>query len=658
MMGQPDTQEHWAWDLYEKGLTLIPLGTAGEEPPAYLVQRKATYEEAKEDWPKTPRERWADWQKFDPSHTQIEGWLNKYPGCNWAIVTGKEINVVDADDEAAIEFVQNNLTRTPWMVRTGHGAHFYYQVSPSLILKNSQEQGAKLDTRGVGGYVVAPGSTHSSGRQYTLEIDPSWPVDSIKDLPVLTGEDLQKIASYQKGTDGPGMVIGEGTRLQFDARQFAPGAEEGVAQGSRDANLVKLIGKWVNEGLGLDTIISKALAVDENNTPPLGEGTVIQKVQSVVGTHARNNIEEIRGRAAPIESSGLLIPISQLQASPPKWILEGVIPDDSIGMLFGPSSGGKSFAAIDMGLNIAAGNDWHGRENMRPGGVVYVCGEGRQGVANRIRAWEKFNDFPVDNLPFQITRGPIRFLDDGDKAALLEAVSAASAALGGSPTLIIIDTLNRNFGDGDENSTKDMTKFIDAITDVHKETEASVLIVHHTNLTDGDRARGNGSLKNACDFEIKHAMRSKEGDPEKIFTLVGKKMKDGSEMAPVDFALRVVTLGEDHRGKEYTSCAIEISHGDSAEGAALAERILPPSGARQEITYRVLSDYKALILSNQPDRIEITVERSDLNNRLKNELKLAKSDPGKSTTCIKDALAKNWLEDVNGVLLRLTQDVV
>ena len=649
-MTQEDLEQHWIWPLYEMGLTLIPLGTAGQEPPKYLVQRAGGVEQARNQWPKTPRERWADWQKHVPTHGQIEEWLLKYPGCNFAIVTGKEINVIDADDEAAVEFVRNNLTRTPWVVKTGKGAHFYYQVGHHLPIKNSADEGAKLDTRGFGGYVVAPGSIHPSGRQYTLEVDPAWPVDSVADLPMLSADDIDKINQYR---GAPTITVGPGTKLQFDASKFSPGTEEGVREGSRDANMAKLVGKWIQEGLPVNQIIAKALQVDANNTPPLGEAVVVQKIQSVLGTHFRNHKDELAEVRIPEPPSakGLLVSPAQLQASAPTWIIKGVMPTDSIGVLFGPSSGGKSFAAIDMALCIASGRDWHGRKLKRPGGVIYVCGEGQQGIANRVRAWEKHCGTPVDNLPIRFTTAPVRFLDPAAKSALMEAVQAELDALGGV-VVIIIDTLNRNFGDGDENSTKDMTNFIDAVTDVHKDTGATVLIVHHTGLSDGDRARGNGSLKNACDFEIKHSMVSKEGDSEKVFALVGKKMKDGSEMPMTQFALRVVALGLDEDGQEYGSCVIEQVSGDASEGAAIAERIVGLSENQRRMK-DALAAYRREIFANRPDIQQVTIERKMLLQMLKD----AGWEANKTSRGIDGLLTKKLISEVNGTLFEVTQHV-
>ena len=648
---QTSPDDHWVWPLYEKGLTLIPLGTAGEAPPRYLIQRAGGEDQARTQWPKTPRERWAEWQAHTPSHSQLEQWILKYPGCNFAIVTGKEINVVDCDNDEAVEFVRNNLTRTPWMVRTGKGAHFYYQVGHNLPIKNSADEGARLDTRGFGGYVVAPGSTHSTGRQYTLEVDPDWPIDSVSDLPMLSADDIDLIHRYQGGS---AVSVGQGTKLSFDATKHAPGLESGVREGSRDANLTRMVGKWIQEGLAVDKIIAKALNLDKQNTPPLGEPVVLQKIQSVLGTHFRRHGEELAEAViheAP-QAKGLLVGPAGLKASPPTWIIKGVMPTDSIGVLFGPSSGGKSFAAIDMALCIASGREWHGRKMNRPGAVIYVCGEGQQGIANRIRAWEKYHEVPVDNLPIRFTTAPVRFLDPSAKAALMEAVHAEVDALGDVVT-IIIDTLNRNFGDGDENSTRDMTNFIDAVTDVHKDTAATVLIVHHTGLTDGDRARGNGSLKNACDFEIKHSMVSKEGDPDKVFALVGKKMKDGSEMAATQFSLKVVTLGLDEDGDGYGSCVIEQVPGDAVEGGELAESMTRGMGANQKKTKEILAEYRARILTNLPEIEQVTIERQDLIEVMKS----VGCPPNKTADWISRAVKKGFLSPLNSLLFEVTKNV-
>ena len=73
---------------------------------------------------------------------------------------------MDADTEEGVAFMQSGVVSgTRRQVITAKGRHFYY--SGNANIRNSQ--GAHIDVRGMGGYVVAPGSVHESGHIY-LEV--------------------------------------------------------------------------------------------------------------------------------------------------------------------------------------------------------------------------------------------------------------------------------------------------------------------------------------------------------------------------------------------------------------------------------------------------------------------------------------------------------
>jgi AAA domain len=72
----------------------------------------------------------------------------------------------------------------------------------------------------------------------------------------------------------------------------------------------------------------------------------------------------------------------------------------------------------------------------------------------------------------------------------------------GAPTrLIIIETINRVLAGGDENSSVDMGKLIDMLSQIQLRTGAHVLVVHHSPI-EGGRLRGHSSLLGACDTTI------------------------------------------------------------------------------------------------------------------------------------------------------------
>jgi len=643
---QTDIDSHWIWPLVEQGLTVFPLGSVGEYPPHWAIERAGGVEKARQTWPKMPRGPWKDWQRAHPSDAQITQWLMQHPACNFAIATGKEVDVVDADDAEAIAWVRANLTRTPWVVRTGKGAHFYYQTNERLTLKNSVDEQAKLDTRGFGGYVVAPGSQHPSGARYELDVDPAWPVDTIKDLPCLSADDLEKIAGYKRERLG-----GSGGNLAgFDASRFAPASEQGAREGGRNNNLARLVGGWIQQGYSIDQVLARAMQTNKGNQPPLAEAEVLAVVQSVAGTHLRNNADkalEQHVEAAP-DPKRLLLHPSELRSQAPSWLIKGVMPSSGLGLIYGPSGTGKSFAVIDMALCIAAGRDWHGRKLKRQGGVIYVCGEGQQGVANRLRAWEKHTGVTLDGLPMRVTRVPVRFLDAASVQALVDAIEAEIESMGGV-CAIVIDTLNRNFGDGDENAAKDMTRFLDAATDLQKHLGATVLVVHHTGHADGDRARGSSALRASMDFEI----QLKPGEDGAPFSLIGRKMKDGSEMPPASFSLKTIAMGVDEDGEEYGSCVIDLVPGDALEGAEIAAGLMRKLGANEQKMLNVLTDHKRKLLTNRPDLTDILIERKELILALK----AAGIAENKTSRQIDIAVGKKWLLPTNKVLFLISEAI-
>lgn len=145
------TKNEMAWDLWHRGLTVLP---------AHPIQKR-------------PLVSWERYQVEEVSEDLMNYWTSsaKFAECNWALVTGKEYVVVDADSLDAMIWVENNLPYTPLRVRTSRGKHYYFRSNPNCPVKSSANPDVKIDVRGQGGIVIAPGSIHQSGKTYTLEYD-------------------------------------------------------------------------------------------------------------------------------------------------------------------------------------------------------------------------------------------------------------------------------------------------------------------------------------------------------------------------------------------------------------------------------------------------------------------------------------------------------
>ncbi|MEL7303980.1 MAG: AAA family ATPase, partial [Pseudomonadota bacterium] len=77
------------------------------------------------------------------------------------------------------------------------------------------------------------------------------------------------------------------------------------------------------------------------------------------------------------------------------WLIEDVLPERGLAVLFGAPGSRKTFSAIDLGLHIASGlPDWRGHRVERRG-VIYLALEGGQAFRNRLAAWRRHHSQEV-----------------------------------------------------------------------------------------------------------------------------------------------------------------------------------------------------------------------------------------------------------------------
>lgn len=206
-------------------------------------------------------------------------------------------------------------------------------------------------------------------------------------------------------------------------------------------------------------------------------------------------LESIR-QAGASGGKSRFIDVAELCALPPteNWLIKGYLSTDSLSVLFGDPGCGKSFLAIDIACHVATGQPWRGQA-VRQGKVLYIAGEGRNGLSRRFKAWFDWHGEPPRNI--QICTAPIALADPASIAALV----ADLQAMPDPPALIVIDTVNRNFGPGDENATADMTKAVAGLDAIRTATAAALLGVHHSGHADKGRGRGSSVLRAAVDTE-------------------------------------------------------------------------------------------------------------------------------------------------------------
>ena len=206
---------------------------------------------------------------------------------------------------------------------------------------------------------------------------------------------------------------------------------------------------------------------------------------------------------------------------PTKWLIKGILEDEVLAVLFGQPGSYKSFVALSWACCVATGTKWYGNDVVQ-GPVFYIVGEGANGIRKRCAAWSIGNGVSLKDAPLYISTTPTQLLDDKAAADVSRCVDELTA-MHGRPAAVVIDTLARNFGPGDENSTADMSRFVSNV-DKYIGNNCLRLIVHHTGHGNQDRARGNSSLLAAIDAEYRLVKNE-----DKTAALTSTKMKDEPE---------------------------------------------------------------------------------------------------------------------------------
>src|ERR1700690_1230160 len=116
---------------------------------------------------KDPAILWKEFQKRRATESEVREWFRKWPNANVGIVTGSisSIVVIDLDGPEGIESAKKLGLSSSCISLTGDGKHLWYK-HPGVNVENAVRVAPGMDIRGDGGYIVAPGSIHESGRRY------------------------------------------------------------------------------------------------------------------------------------------------------------------------------------------------------------------------------------------------------------------------------------------------------------------------------------------------------------------------------------------------------------------------------------------------------------------------------------------------------------
>lgn len=226
---------------------------------------------------------------------------------------------------------------------------------------------------------------------------------------------------------------------------------------------------------------------------------------------------------------------------PPEYLVDDLLPEQALVMLWAPPDSYKSFVALDWCASVATGRPWLGREVQRAP-VLYVAGEGAGGLRKRVKAWKVARKASCPDLHLSTAGTDLH--DDENRAGLLAYV------LEHGIKLVVMDTLTATFPGLRENDAEDMGTLIAQVAALRDETGATVVIVHHSRK-DGSTYRGSSALLGGMDvvLEVKRT-------GERAVAIHCGKMKDDEQPLPIGAQLAVVEVGQSRKGRLLTSLVV------------------------------------------------------------------------------------------------------
>ena len=301
-----------------------------------------------------------------------------------------------------------------------------------------------------------------------------------------------------------------------------------IAPGAWHDNVRDTVAHLVSKGVADDMIQSLMAGF---TTAGFTEADTRREVQTMIDGARRKGFapdhEMVSSRFRALSLSEL----SDL--SPPHWLVDGLLMQETDAVVYGESEVGKSFTAISLSVAIASGRPWFGRE-VKQGGVLYIAGEGGRSLFRRFEAAiDKLGIARPDNI--EVISDNADMFKDEDPAALIELVR------GRSLQLIVFDTMSQHSGGSTENSD-DMKVVLKNMRSVARSCGAANLILAHPGKDTGRGIRGWSGQLNNVDTVIEQVREDNEALGRRTVTLTCKKQKDADKFVPIHLDL------DDHSG--------------------------------------------------------------------------------------------------------------
>ena len=528
---------------------------------------------------KLPYNSWKEYQSRRSSSEEIDTWYRKFPGCNWAMVTGalSGIVVVDFDDkEAYFDAQTRGLPDCPSVI-TPRGCHCYFKYSEGMRNFQARTDLPGVDFRGDGGYVLIPPSIHPDGEPYKWE--PGCELGSMELV------------------DPPEWLFVRSSNGQAVKELY-----KGVEEGKRNSSLARLMGSWANDGLSVDECLYMANAWNLTNKPPMPDDEVRRTVNSIYNRHyAEDKVDEVE-ISPPEEINNFL----SREIPPVEFIVQDILQKGGRTMISAPPNIGKSLFVQNLAILMAqGGSSFVDRFDIAKVKVLYLDLEmGESALSQRFKSM--LAGQPIENLYIR-SGSDIDLLDEQYQRSLEEWIDAFGIEV------LIIDPIGDAWM-GDENTKQDVAKLTSYLDSVREKYGISILIVHHWRKRSKDFKRGgemaSGSYKwNAwLDTHI-----TLEGADTKSVTLSCEKSRNVQKFEPLIIGVEGKDLTFSYKGefkkKFDDSTVVEIYE------ACECDWVSVPDLCKMAVNLKICSKDTVRKLLKESNRFEI--DKSEKTHKVK-----------------------------------------
>lgn len=163
------------------------------------------------------------------------------------------------------------------------------------------------------------------------------------------------------------------------------------------------------------------------------------------------------------------------------YIVKKLLLEAQVSILAGPPNTGKSSIAAMLAAKVALGENIN-QFRTKQAAVIYNAVEDHLGIIERAHG---HLDNRPDHFPgLLVTHRPMDLRSQQEMDKAIADVLNIKKRTGADRVMVVIDTLNLSVGDGDENSSRDMSQVVGNLQRLARQTRAHVMIIHHTSAAD------------------------------------------------------------------------------------------------------------------------------------------------------------------------------